>query len=138
MAPKRDNSTNVRVSERAWSELAAALHPKDRFITYVEGEPALIVRVGVGSRVVRIVRELKGNQRAKGEKGKMTTGTNIDFDDQKLATVSPGFDSVEDEQSYLKYLDDLAATQDAEELERMSVESAYQERKLARLVGDNF
>lgn len=133
MALKRDNSTDIRVSEGTWSELAAALHPKDRFITYVEGEPALIVRVGIGSRVVRIVRELKAK-----EKGKMTTGTNIDFEDHKLATVSPGFDSPEDEQSWLQYLDDLAATQDAEELERMSAEVAYQERKLARLVGDNF
>ena len=133
MALKRDNSTNIHISEKAWSEIVAALHPKDRSITYVEGEPALIVRVGLGSRVVRVVRRLKGKER-----GKMATETNIDFEDQKLATVHGGFDSVEDEQSWLQYLDGLAATHEAEMLERLAADSAYEERKLGKMMGGDF
>lgn len=59
---------------------------------------------------------------------------NIDFEDSKLATVPNGFDSHADEQSWLDYLDTIAAQQDADEAERFAAQVAYEERKLEQLV----
>lgn len=46
----------VTISNSAWTELMTTFHPADRYVTHVEGEPALVVRVGMTGRVVRIVR----------------------------------------------------------------------------------
>jgi hypothetical protein len=119
------STINVTLSESAWTELLAALPPAFRSILYVEGEPA--IPVGMSGHGIRIIREKKGDKKM-----------NQDFEDQKLATVSAGFDSVEDEQSWLQYLDGLAATHEAEMLERLAADSAYEERRLGKMMKGDF
>ena len=123
MPTGRQYSTiNVTLSESAWTELLAALPPAFRSILYVEGDPA--IPVGMSGHGIRIIRKKKGDK------------MNQDFEDQKLATVSAGFDSAEDEASWLAYLDEQAATMEAEQLERLAADSAYEERKLGKMMGE--
>ena len=154
----KNNMIDVELSESAWTELAVGIPMEMRFIHYARGTTGLMLRSRDGRKMIRIV--LNKEKRAMDQEQRTSINpideflrpsplmdlmkrngvsmTNQDFEDQKLATVSAGFDSVEDEQSWLQYLDQLAATQDAEELERFAAESAYEEKKLGKMMKGNF
>ena len=64
LLPSKEQESNTRtvyLDDSTWRTVVAAFHPADRCIAYVEGEPALVVRVGSTGRVVRIVKREEEN-----------------------------------------------------------------------------